>query len=68
MRKIPLTHQIIRLQNLVHVLAPDPDGHAHDHVLRAFGDLAVDAEEVGTFEGFEAELCEWSEAKRSGMR
>jgi hypothetical protein len=32
----------------------DTDGDARDHVLRPFGDAAVDFEEVRAFEGFEA--------------
>ena len=33
----------------------DADCNVHDHVLGMFGNVAVDAEEVGTFEGFESE-------------
>lgn len=34
----------------------DADGDAHEHVLGAFGDAAVDAEEVGALERLEAKV------------
>jgi len=33
----------------------DADCDVYDHVLGAFGDAAVDAQEVGTLESFESE-------------
>jgi hypothetical protein len=33
----------------------DADCDTHDHVLGAFSDAAIDAQEVGTFESFETE-------------
>mgnify|MGYP001587020265 FL=1 len=51
-----LRHEVVRLKDAVDVAAVDTDGDAHEHVLRALSDLAVDAEEVGSLEGLEAKV------------
>jgi hypothetical protein len=54
--KVPLAHQVVSLDDLVDVLAPDPDSDTHDHVLRTFSNLAIDTEEVRSLERLETEL------------
>ena len=54
----PLAHEVVRLDGGVDVLAVDAHGDAHDHVLGALGDLAVDLEKVRLLEGLEAEVVE----------
>mmetsp|Transcript_15377 Transcript_15377/g.34459 ORF Transcript_15377/g.34459 Transcript_15377/m.34459 type:complete len:235 (+) Transcript_15377:1377-2081(+) len=39
-------HQIVRLKNFVQIVAVNADRHPHDHVLRSFGHLAMDFEQV----------------------
>jgi hypothetical protein len=39
--KVPLAHQVVGLDDLVNPLAPDTNSDTHDHVLRTFGNLAV---------------------------
>jgi len=54
-REITFRHEIVRLNNPVHVRAVDSDGDPHDHVLRSFSDASIDAKEIGAFESFEPE-------------
>ena len=55
MCEIAFGHEIVRLNNPVHVRAVDSDGNSHDHVLRSFSNATIDAKEVGVFERFEPE-------------
>lgn len=34
----------------------DTDSDTHEHVLRSFGNFAIDSEEVRTFESFESKV------------
>jgi hypothetical protein len=54
-REISLGHKVVSLEDAVNVRAVDADCNAHDHVLWAFGDTAIDVEEVGAFKCFETE-------------
>ena len=57
-RKVALRQEIVRLNDLRNVLAMNADCHAHEHVLGAFGNLAVDFEEIGLFERLEAKVVQ----------
>ena len=48
-------HEIVRLNNHVHVTVVDSDDSPHDHALRSFSDVSIDAKEVGAFESSETE-------------
>jgi hypothetical protein len=49
-------HEVVRLERALHVVLVDADGHAHEHVLRPLGDLAVQAQQVRALERLEAEV------------
>jgi len=55
--EITFGHEVVPLNNSikVRVRAVDSDSDSHNHVLRSFGYASVNAEEIGAFEGFEAE-------------
>ncbi len=55
MGEVLLRHEVVRLDGTLDVLAVDTNSDTHEHVLGSLGDLAVDAEEVGTLERLEAE-------------
>jgi hypothetical protein len=42
--EVPLRHEVVRLKDTVHVRAMDPDGDAHDQVLRPLNNATVEAE------------------------
>ena len=50
-----VAHQVISLEGGFQVVQMDPDGTAHQHMLRSLNDLSVLSEQVGTFQGFESE-------------
>jgi hypothetical protein len=50
------THEVVRLDDLLDIIAVDADGNTHEQVLRSLGDLAIDAEQVGPLEGLEAKV------------
>jgi hypothetical protein len=54
--KVPLAHQVVGFDDLVNPLAPDTNGDTHDHVLRTFGNLAVNPQKVRSLKGLETEL------------
>ena len=54
--KVPLAHQVVGLDDLVNPLAPDTNSDTHDHVLRTFGNLAVNPQKVRSLKGLETEL------------
>lgn len=56
MREPAFRQQVVRFDGAVDVALVDADRHPHQHVLRAFHDFAVDAQQVGPFEGFEAKI------------
>ena len=56
MGEVALAHQVVGLECLFDVGVVDSDGHAHQHVLRAFSDFAVELEEVGTLKGLESKV------------
>ena len=41
-------HELIRFDDFFNVGAVDSNGNTHDHVLRAFGDFAIDSQEIRT--------------------
>jgi hypothetical protein len=47
MREVPLGHEVVCFKYTIDIFSMDTNGDAHDHVLRAFSDTIVDAEEVG---------------------
>ena len=51
-----LRHELVRLDRRVEVALVDADRHAHQHLLRALGDLAVHPQQVRLLEGLEAEV------------
>jgi len=53
--EITFRHEIVRLNNHVHVTVVDSDDGPHDHALRSFSDVSIDAKEVGAFESSETE-------------
>jgi hypothetical protein len=53
--EIAFGHKVVGLEDAVDVGAVDSDCNAHDHMLGTFSDAAIDAKEVGAFEGFETE-------------
>jgi hypothetical protein len=52
LREITLAHEMVRLDGALDVRAADANRDAHEHVLKAFCDAPVEAEEVGSFKGF----------------
>jgi hypothetical protein len=48
-------HEMTHFEDSIDVMAMDTDCDAHDDVLGSSGNAAVDLEEIGVFEGFEAE-------------
>ena len=61
MGEVAVRHEVVGLEDALDVVAVDAHRDAHDHVLRALSDTAVDAEEVGALERFEAEAARESE-------
>ena len=57
MGEMAMGHEVVGSDGAVDVRAVDTDSDAHEHVLGAFGDTVVDAEEVGAFKSFEAEAA-----------
>lgn len=51
-------HQVVSLDCLLNVFLVDAQSYSHEHVLGSFNDFPVDFEQVGPFEGFEAEEIE----------
>ena len=51
-----LRHELVRLDRRVEVALVDADRHAHQHLLRPLGDLAVHPQQVRLLEGLEAEV------------
>ena len=56
MDEVTLGHEIVCLDGTLDVVPVDADGDAHEHVLWALGNLAIDAEEVRALESLEAEV------------
>ena len=56
MREVLLGHELVRLDRGIYITPVNANGHAHDHVLGPFRDLAVAAHQITTFEGLEAEV------------
>lgn len=54
--EVSLGHQVVRLDGAVDVVAVDADSDSHDQVLRSFGDLAVQSQEVGSLKGLETKV------------
>jgi hypothetical protein len=44
------------LEDSVEIVSVDTDCDTHEHVLRSFGDLSIDAKEVRALESFESEV------------
>ena len=55
-REVLLRHERVRLDRRVDVVLVDAERHAHQHVLRPLGDLAVHAQQVRLLERLEAEV------------
>lgn len=55
MCEITLGHEVVGLEHALDVGAMNANRDAHYHVLRAFGDATVDAEEIRSLESFESE-------------
>lgn len=53
--KVSLREEVVGLDDLVDVVSVNAAGHAHEHELRALGDLSVHLEKVGLLERLEAE-------------
>ena len=51
-----LREQVIRLNGSVNVLAMDPDGNSHQHLLRSLNHLPVLLQEVGSQQGLESKI------------
>mmetsp|Transcript_35211 Transcript_35211/g.80625 ORF Transcript_35211/g.80625 Transcript_35211/m.80625 type:complete len:210 (+) Transcript_35211:1264-1893(+) len=56
MCEVLLGHQVVRLYGRLDVWAMNATRHPHEHVLRAFHNLATDAQEVCTLECLEAKV------------
>jgi len=58
--EVALRHEIVCLKHILDVTTMNTQSHPHDHVLRSFDNLSVDAEEVRSLESFETEVvvCE----------
>ena len=51
MGEVPFRHEIVSLKDALDVRAVNANDDAHDHVLCALGNAAVDAEKIRSFEG-----------------
>ena len=56
MCKIFVRHQIVCLNGALDIFTMNANGDAHDHLLRSFGNLSVDAKKVGSFQRLEAKV------------
>ena len=56
MSKVALTHQVVGVEGLLDVGVMNTDSHAHEHVLRTLGDLAIKFEQIGTLKGLETKV------------
>ncbi len=64
MGEVSFGHKVICFENAVNVRSMNTNGNTHDHVLGTFSYAAIDAEKVGTFEGFETKTKKrWYEKK-----
>ena len=56
MREVALAHEVVGSERFVNIAVVDAHGDPHEHVLRAFNDLPVQLEQVGTLDGLETEV------------
>lgn len=59
MSEVSFRHEIVGLDDALDVGTVDANRNTHDHVLRPFGDVLIDSEEVGTLQRLEAK-AEWN--------
>ena len=52
----PLTHQIVRIHSSINIFLVNAHRNAHEHVLRALDQLAIDAQQVGPLQSLESEV------------
>ena len=56
MGEVFLRHEVVGLDNFFNIVVVDTNSNAHDHLLRSFGNLFVQTQQVGTFQGLETEI------------
>ena len=56
MREQLFRHHVVRVDSVIDVLAVDPDGHPHQHLLRSLGNFPVDLEQIRPFKSFETKI------------
>ena len=49
-------HEIVGFNDLLDVIAVNPNSNTHDHVLWSFGDFAIDSQEIGPLHCLEAKV------------
>ena len=56
MRKVLLRHQLVGFYGRLNIVFMYPQGHTHQHVLRAFCYFTVDSQQVRTFQSFKPKI------------
>ena len=58
-REVAHGKEVVRLNDTLNVVSVNADADAHEHVLRTFGNVSIQLEEITLFERFESKIVEF---------